>query len=476
MDENSRQQSEEEIDFHPPSWDNPPYATGHKQYSSFGAWGDAQQPSRFAGTEQQQREEDEDEDDNKKPAARLARGVDTEGNEPGSSARPDLGSSDSFESSHGRLPPRQLKITPVASAYHAPSEFDAHETFEGDDLMPNFAMGAPCTPFQYLQEAQPSPAPAASLTGIGAEHVHDLSSSVSHMHLMEVGRDDMQHDEIKMNDHVQRANKPKKTNPKKKRSTSKHQAPRTASRQPERRSTRARSTPQAHNPSYAEESDGEFEPARSRSNRAGPGQHPEPSRLVAQQRTGTTTRTGGRDLSALTQPREFFTPSEAEIASCSCNRKLSALKTFYQRLNELAEYRELFNSCDVPQKFAHNKQLGVWVNKVRMERKKHDSQASTSINDIRIRHLDSLGFNWGEHKGDRKWEEHFRALEEYKEEHGDCRVPTKYPRNTALGRWVSTQRSERKLFLQSKPSLIDQEKIDRLDGLGFVWDAMNPES
>lgn len=79
------------------------------------------------------------------------------------------------------------------------------------------------------------------------------------------------------------------------------------------------------------------------------------------------------------------------------------------------------------------------VNKVRMERKKYDRDGASSLNDTRIAHLSSLGFNWGENKGDRKWEEHFRALQEYKAVHGDCRVPTKYAENTALGRWVSTR-------------------------------------
>jgi Helicase associated domain len=32
----------------------------------------------------------------------------------------------------------------------------------------------------------------------------------------------------------------------------------------------------------------------------------------------------------------------------------------------------------------------------------------------------------------RTWDESIKALEEYKEKHGDCRVPVRYPHDTAL--------------------------------------------
>ena len=63
-----------------------------------------------------------------------------------------------------------------------------------------------------------------------------------------------------------------------------------------------------------------------------------------------------------------------------------------------------------------------------------------------------------------------KQLEEYKTEHGDCNVPTKYKHNTALGRWVSTQRSEFKKFQRgNKKAAIDSERICRLESIGFIW-------
>ena len=58
----------------------------------------------------------------------------------------------------------------------------------------------------------------------------------------------------------------------------------------------------------------------------------------------------------------------------------------------------------------------------------------------------------------------------YKAKHGNCHVPTKYKDNTALGRWVSTQRADYKKYQEgmSKTSM-NEEKIRRLEGIGFAW-------
>ena len=63
------------------------------------------------------------------------------------------------------------------------------------------------------------------------------------------------------------------------------------------------------------------------------------------------------------------------------------------------------------------------------------------------------------------WEFWFGLLDEYKSETGHCLVPTHYKTKNGykLGMWVSSQRN-------IKESLVSDRK-DRLDDLGFVWDA-----
>ena len=63
-----------------------------------------------------------------------------------------------------------------------------------------------------------------------------------------------------------------------------------------------------------------------------------------------------------------------------------------------------------------------------------------------------------------------KELKEYKAEYGNCHVPTKYKENTALGRWVSTQRSEYKKFCEGdEKTSMTADKIRRLESIGFAW-------
>jgi hypothetical protein len=48
-------------------------------------------------------------------------------------------------------------------------------------------------------------------------------------------------------------------------------------------------------------------------------------------------------------------------------------------------------------------------------------------------------------------------------------VPTKHSSNRALGRWVSTQRSQHKKHQRGVPCHLTQDRIDKLDELDFIW-------
>eukprot|EP00592_Proboscia_alata_P003211 CAMPEP_0194376302 /NCGR_PEP_ID=MMETSP0174-20130528/24719_1 /TAXON_ID=216777 /ORGANISM="Proboscia alata, Strain PI-D3" /LENGTH=618 /DNA_ID=CAMNT_0039156891 /DNA_START=176 /DNA_END=2032 /DNA_ORIENTATION=- len=73
-------------------------------------------------------------------------------------------------------------------------------------------------------------------------------------------------------------------------------------------------------------------------------------------------------------------------------------------------------------------------------------------------------------KGQHTWNLKYEELKKYKAEHGDCLAPTKYKKNPALGRWVSTQRADYKLFQTGDSSTsMTKERVDLLEQLGFVW-------
>jgi Helicase associated domain len=118
----------------------------------------------------------------------------------------------------------------------------------------------------------------------------------------------------------------------------------------------------------------------------------------------------------------------------------------------------------------HNK----WVNKQRMEKKFMDENKRSSMTMSKVHALESIGFTWAKRKGDASWMYKYNELQVFVQQFGTCDVPTKYSPNPALGRWVSTQRSEYKIFMQNdgRSRHLTQQKINMLNSLGFKWEMI----
>eukprot|EP00547_Thalassionema_nitzschioides_P003566 CAMPEP_0194207078 /NCGR_PEP_ID=MMETSP0156-20130528/5941_1 /TAXON_ID=33649 /ORGANISM="Thalassionema nitzschioides, Strain L26-B" /LENGTH=338 /DNA_ID=CAMNT_0038933767 /DNA_START=54 /DNA_END=1070 /DNA_ORIENTATION=- len=69
-----------------------------------------------------------------------------------------------------------------------------------------------------------------------------------------------------------------------------------------------------------------------------------------------------------------------------------------------------------------------------------------------------------------KWNEHFRALMEFKMKHNHCIVPHTYSEDPGLGRWVKRQRYQYKCLQQNKKSSMMPDRVELLEKIGFVWD------
>jgi hypothetical protein len=69
---------------------------------------------------------------------------------------------------------------------------------------------------------------------------------------------------------------------------------------------------------------------------------------------------------------------------------------------------------------------------------------------------------------DSKWEEMYTSLIQYKEENGDTLVPNRFPK---LGSWVSTQRRYFKDSRLGKETPLTQQRIEKLERIGFIWEA-----
>ncbi len=61
------------------------------------------------------------------------------------------------------------------------------------------------------------------------------------------------------------------------------------------------------------------------------------------------------------------------------------------------------------------------------------------------------------------WDDRFRELKAYKRKYGNCNVPAGWPQNKSLARWVDHHRNAR------THDAVKEERIQRLDKLGFEW-------
>jgi len=75
------------------------------------------------------------------------------------------------------------------------------------------------------------------------------------------------------------------------------------------------------------------------------------------------------------------------------------------------------------------------------------------------------------HPDNDTWNQRYKELIEYKQKHGNCDVPRGYGPNKQLGLWVRTQRNQYRLLQQENKSLMTEERIAKLEEIGFLWDA-----
>eukprot|EP00547_Thalassionema_nitzschioides_P003991 CAMPEP_0194204362 /NCGR_PEP_ID=MMETSP0156-20130528/3909_1 /TAXON_ID=33649 /ORGANISM="Thalassionema nitzschioides, Strain L26-B" /LENGTH=379 /DNA_ID=CAMNT_0038930357 /DNA_START=146 /DNA_END=1285 /DNA_ORIENTATION=+ len=165
-------------------------------------------------------------------------------------------------------------------------------------------------------------------------------------------------------------------------------------------------------------------------------------------------------------------PPLQALSEAPNDRSRAALETWYRRLNDLYQYKKMYGDCNVPQKYELDPPLGVWVNKQRMEMKFRMEGKKSSLTQDKIDALKTIGFVWARSKGQKAWDQKYKELMDYKAEFGNCLVPTKYEKMPALGRWVSTQRAQYKVFLEGKESPMTEERVKKLSALGFTWNML----
>lgn len=202
-----------------------------------------------------------------------------------------------------------------------------------------------------------------------------------------------------------------------------------------------------------------------------------------------------------------------------------------RRVEDLAEYRRKYGNCVVPYQYKDDRALAHWVHKQRREYRFYMQGRPSEMTEERIRHLDGMGFVWkvdknrrgsdwdkgksdadvgaaganasdgveGSSKGasrkkgrirkrkrrrranyneaqteEEEWNKSCALLEAYRSHHGHCRVGAacsdlSRPEAKRLKDFSSWQRKQYRLYVEGKESTLTEDRVARLNDLGFDW-------
>jgi hypothetical protein len=142
-----------------------------------------------------------------------------------------------------------------------------------------------------------------------------------------------------------------------------------------------------------------------------------------------------------------------------------------EKFQELLQFRQGYGHICVPSNWPQNASLAHWIKRQRYQYKLKQAGQHSTMTDERESALEQLGFVWSSHSA--FWEERLNELRAFREKHGHCNVPTKYPENPQLAVWAKCQRRQIKLYLtqaaNGKGSHMTLERIAKLIDARFVF-------
>jgi superfamily II DNA or RNA helicase len=126
----------------------------------------------------------------------------------------------------------------------------------------------------------------------------------------------------------------------------------------------------------------------------------------------------------------------------------------------LKHYHATHDDSNVPRKWKENPKLANWVSAQRQFRKRG------MIADNRVQLLDDLGFVW-KSRNVGTWDDRFAEVVAFKAKYGHCNVPRSFSEDPKLAPFVNSMR------IQRSKGTLSEDRIARLDEIGFTWSGEN---
>lgn len=120
-------------------------------------------------------------------------------------------------------------------------------------------------------------------------------------------------------------------------------------------------------------------------------------------------------------------------------------------------------------------ELEVFVRDQRREYIRLRSGLPSILTQERIDLMEQIEFKWTKTKPrerkshEARWNEMFEELKVYRKKYGHTEVPQEYEDNPQLGRWVMNQRTFYRMNQEGIHTNLDQDRIDQLEEIDFVW-------
>ena len=166
-------------------------------------------------------------------------------------------------------------------------------------------------------------------------------------------------------------------------------------------------------------------------------------------------------------------------------------EVWYERYNELLEYKKTHGNCKVPHNWVGNIKLAQWVKRQRYQYKLMTKGKHSTLSLDRFSLLQGIGFAWDAH--DSFWEEKYSELFKFHQTFGHSNVPPDTQIHSSLYSWTKKQRTQYRILHNSpssrtaksddksstagdatnantKTSTLTKERIAKLDAINFVWD------
>ncbi|GKY93000.1 hypothetical protein MPSEU_000268500 [Mayamaea pseudoterrestris] len=143
------------------------------------------------------------------------------------------------------------------------------------------------------------------------------------------------------------------------------------------------------------------------------------------------------------------------------------------RFSQLVRYKLKHGHANVPKSY-HDAPLHAWVRKQRINKQLRDrTNGVKGLSDDQVNALNSIGFAWviGHQPRDDLWQSNYERLVQMYAAHGY--IPT-HCNDKSLTKWMQNQRARRKLLDtlgEGKARGMSYERVQKLDAIGFTWDA-----